>query len=194
MALNIKTVYDSHNKFFFLTKGTPISLLNLLRRTIISGLPGFAIDEITFYENNSALFNEYLANRLALIPLTFEENTQDDAKIMFELNAECIEGEKIVHSSELSTTDAAIKVFSQNIPIIKLAKHQPLRLDADAVKGIGKAHAKFQSAIASYGAPSEFKASAACEKCANPLECLIPLTAAQIKASDLHESCFKCTD
>ena len=48
-----------------------ISLANAIRRTIISDIYTYAIDEKTvlFHENNSVLNNEFLKHRLTLIPL-----------------------------------------------------------------------------------------------------------------------------
>ena len=71
-------------------KETP-ALLNAMRRAIISEIPAMSIDEVDFYENNSALFNDYLANRMGMIPLTWEDGIEDDAKIAFSLNAEALE-------------------------------------------------------------------------------------------------------
>ncbi|MEW5955205.1 MAG: DNA-directed RNA polymerase subunit D [Candidatus Micrarchaeota archaeon] len=120
---------------------------NALRRAVIDDMPAFAIDEVDFFENNSCAYNEYLANRLALVPLTFDDEAGEDAKIVFSLDKE---GPCTVYSHELRSTDEKIKVFCKNIPLVKLGERQRLRLEATAVRGTARQHAKFQSALASY--------------------------------------------
>lgn len=128
-------------------KATP-ALLNALRRTLIAGLPAFAVDKVDFYENNSALVNEYISNRVGLIPLTWEESVAEGAQVTLSLNAE---GPCMVYSRDLRSSDEKIRVYNENIPLVKLAADQRLRFEAFAVKGRGNQHAKFQSAIASFG-------------------------------------------
>lgn len=63
-----------------------LSIVNALRRIILSEIPNvaFAFDpydssksDITIYSNTSSLHNEFLAHRLSLIPLCFDESTID---------------------------------------------------------------------------------------------------------------------
>jgi hypothetical protein len=93
------------------------------------------------------MFNEYIAQRIGLIPLTFDEDAAEDAKIQFSLSAE---GPGMVLSRDLKTQDEKVRVFDEEIPIMKLAEKQKLRLEATAVRGIAKTHAKFQTSFASY--------------------------------------------
>lgn len=127
--------------------GVDTELVNALRRTVLSELPAFAVDEIDIYENNSVFYSDYLANRIGLVPLTYEEGVGDDVKITLSLNTE---GPCIVYSADLKSTDEKIKPFNETIPLAKLAQNQRLRLEAVAVKGKAKQHAKFQCALASY--------------------------------------------
>lgn len=74
-----------------------LSIVNALRRIIISEIPNvaFAFDpydssksDITIYSNTSSLHNEFLAHRISLIPLCFEESmidTYDRKKYRFVL-------------------------------------------------------------------------------------------------------------
>ena len=123
------------------------ALANALRRLILTQLESFAIEDVVFYENSSALYNEYIANRLALVPLTWEDGVADDARISFTLS---MDGPCIVYSRDLKSTDEKIVSFNGNIPLVVLGLDQRLRLEAVAVKGTGKSHAKFQCAHASY--------------------------------------------
>jgi DNA-directed RNA polymerase subunit D len=128
------------------------AILNALRRAIVSQLECFAVEDVTVYENNSALFNEYIAHRLGLVPLSYEESATPDAKVEFSLVAE---GPCTVYSRDLKTADEKVRVFAQNIPIAVLGLDQKLRLEATAVLGTAKTHAKFQCAHASFSQLAE---------------------------------------
>ncbi|HLC48174.1 MAG TPA: hypothetical protein VJI13_03800 [Candidatus Norongarragalinales archaeon] len=135
-------------------KGVSVAMMNALRRAVLSDLEAFAIEDVDFYENNSSMFNDYLANRLALVPLTYEKSQAENAEITLSLNAE---GPCMVYSRDMKSSDEAIKVFNDGIPIIKLGPNQKLRLEAKVGKGSGKKHAKFQSALFSYSYEPEKK-------------------------------------
>lgn len=141
----VEAVGDS--KAYYHVKKASVASINAVRRAVISQIPAFAIDQVDFYENNSSLFNEYLANRVGLIPLTYDESSAEDAKVSLSLNAA---GPGTVYSKDLVSTDAAIKPLNDDFPIVDLAEGQRLRFEAWAVKGTAKKHAKFQCALASY--------------------------------------------
>ncbi len=145
--MQLEVLKDEGSRIQAHVKGASVALVNALRRAVLSDIECFAIDAVDFYENNSVMFNEYLANRIGLVPLTYEESFADDAQVTLSLNAE---GPGMVYSRDLRSSDEKIKVFDENIPIIKLAADQRLRLEAFAVKGTAKQHAKFQCALASY--------------------------------------------
>jgi len=46
-----------------------ISFANALRRILISNIPVYVMDSVTFYENSSMIDNEFFAHRLKLVPL-----------------------------------------------------------------------------------------------------------------------------
>lgn len=128
-------------------KDAGVSFANALRRTIIAQLPCFAIEEVDFYENNSPMYNEMLANRLAMLPLSFDEKAAEDARISLTLNAQ---GPATVYSKDLVSGDEKITPVNGDFPLAELADKQNLRLEAWAVRGNGRKHAKFQCAHASY--------------------------------------------
>jgi DNA-directed RNA polymerase subunit D len=187
--MNASIVKENDAMLTLHLKGVSTPFVNALRRAVISDLPAFAIDEVDFYENNSPLFNEYLANRIGLVPLTFDENAADDVKITFQLNVESTDETRTVYSSELVSTDPAIRVFAERIPLIKLGKNQKLRLEATAITGTAKKHAKFQSALASSGGLPEFKKPVKCVKCSHSVK----VTEEKILAENITlSSAIKC--
>lgn len=150
-----------------LAEATP-AMANSIRRAILGQLPTFGIDEVHFYENTSPVYNEYLAHRIGLVPLTWEEGVADDARIMFSLQ---VDGPRMVLSGDLKSNDETIKVHNDQIPLVKLGEGQKLRLDAFAVKGIGRNHAKFQGAHASYTQWVDVKAKG---KAAEEVKVILP--------------------
>ena len=54
----------------FSIEGINVEMANELRRVILSEIPTMAITEVIFMENESPLYDEMIAHRLGLIPLT----------------------------------------------------------------------------------------------------------------------------
>lgn len=175
-------------------KDASTAVANALRRNVLSQQPCFAIDEVDFYENNSCMFNEYLANRIGLTPLTYEEGVSDDAKISLTMD---VEGPCTVYSKDFKSTDKKIAPFCQNIPIIKLNADQRLRVEALAVKGTAKQHAKFQCAHASYSYSPDLainKDCDNCEKCINACPKKLINKKLKIERPDKCDLCAACVE
>jgi len=140
-------------KGLFLFTGTSHVYLNTLRRTIINRVPVMAIDEVTFLDNGSAMYDEQIALRLGLIPLVTDlesYNVRSKCKCKGAGCARCTlnitlnkVGPCTVFASDLKPKDPAIKPVFPNMPIIKLLDGQKLKFEAKAILGIGKDHAKF---------------------------------------------------
>ncbi|MGC8572257.1 MAG: DNA-directed RNA polymerase subunit D [Candidatus Micrarchaeia archaeon] len=145
MKIDIIERNDKYMKFAF--KDPKLGYANALRLYGAYGVPTFAIDKITVYENSSAMFDEYIAHRIGLVPIITPSKSKENMEVMFTLDAT---GPKTVYSRELESRDAEVKVANGNIPIIKLAEGQRLRLDGKAVLGQGFRHVKFQPGIVSY--------------------------------------------
>jgi DNA-directed RNA polymerase subunit D len=146
--MKIESLEDNNKVYRFVLKDATSSYANALRRMAINHVKCFAIDTVTFYENSSAMFDEYIAHRIGLIPIkTPESGYSEEDEILFTLEAE---GPKVVYSKELEGKDKEVKVANEYIPIIKLAAEQKLRIDCKAVMGTGAKHAKFQPGVVTY--------------------------------------------
>ncbi len=146
--MKIESLDEDNKAFRFVLKDATNSYANALRRAATNHVKCFAIDTITFYENSSAIFDEYIAHRIGLIPIrTPSTGYSDEDEILFTLEAE---GPKTVYSKELEGKDNEVKVANDNIPIIKLAEGQKLRIDCKAIMGSGSKHAKFQPGLITY--------------------------------------------
>ena len=138
----------------FIVEGVDVPFANALRRTILADVPTFAVDEVEFFENDSALFDEIIAHRIGLIPLTTPVERKsldalelDDYTVTLSLEAE---GPGMVYSGDLKSDDGGIKPANPDIPIVKLAEGQRLTLNAYARLGRGKDHAKWQPGFVYY--------------------------------------------
>ncbi len=193
MAMKVQLIAEKGSqRAWYRISGARLSFLNALRRAIIADLPSFAIDEVNFYENTSALFNEYVANRLGMIPLTFEE-TSANSQVSFSLDTESVDEEKTVYSGDLVSQDDVIKPAYVHIPLMKLGKGQRLRLEATATVGTGKTHAKFQSAVSSYGLIHEFKLVEKCKKCGKKMGLAQPELLGKVSdLPDMAQLCETC--
>lgn len=143
------------------------AIANSIRRAVLSEVPTLAIDEVVFLENNTAMFDEVIAHRLALIPLYIDRETykvlkecywdgkRDECTLLFTLEVEAIGESRVVYSGDLkyegplsSMLPKEVKVevrpVNEKIPIIKLERGQKLVLEAYAKMGLGKDHAKWQ--------------------------------------------------
>ena len=132
--------------------GVSPTFVNSLRRIILNDVKAIAIDSVTFYENSASMFDEYVAHRIGLIPISMPKKYDEKEEILFSLEAE---GPKTVYSKDLKSTDKEVKVANENIPIIKLAEGQKLKVTGKAVLGLPSKSTKFQAGLASYKAKSD---------------------------------------
>jgi DNA-directed RNA polymerase subunit D len=152
--------------------GFSLPLLNAIRRYSIAKVPTYAIDEVTIVVNTSAMFDEMLAHRLAMVPLRSEESIDkllsvdvalcekcsleseerppkdvcDKCFVNMLLEAEAHEEEVTVYSSEIKSEDPYVKPVHSNIPIVILAPGQHISLELRARIGRGLEHAKWSPA------------------------------------------------
>jgi len=141
----------------FLLKGSNPAFANALRRIMIEAVPSMAIEEVEFVENNSALYDEVLAHRLGLIPLTTdlkgyerkkpedEYNAKNSVKLVLKAKGPCT-----VYAEDFKSKDPKVKPAYPKTPIVKLLKGQELELEATAILGTGKEHVKFSPCLAWY--------------------------------------------
>lgn len=156
--MNIKVLSKSNKKMKFIIDCNA-AFANALRRIMMSEIPTMAIEFVDFEENNSGLFDEIIAHRLGLIPLTFPStyNLSRDCKCKNKGCSRCEvtlslekKGPCIVKSSDMKTTDKAVKPTDPDIPIVELLENQKIKLQAIAQLGLGTEHKKWQAAAVGY--------------------------------------------
>jgi DNA-directed RNA polymerase subunit D len=121
-----------------------------------------AIDDIVILENSSVLYDEILSHRLGMIPLKTDLERYvlpercdcgsplgcQKCRVLLVLDASAKDKPRTVVSGDLVSEDRDISPISPNIPIVKLAVGQSVKLEAYARLGRGKEHAKWQPATA----------------------------------------------
>lgn len=153
--MKIKILEKDNLKIKFQLEGASLAFANALRRTCMTDVPTYAIDNVTFLENTSVLYDEILAHRLGLVPLVSELPTdlllaKKGTSVKFTLAKEG----GVIYSSDLKTKDKAVKPAHDTIPLVKLTPEQKVVLEAEATLGTGKEHAKWQpTTICSYSCP-----------------------------------------
>ncbi len=147
-VMKIEILEDNDKAFRFRLSGADHAAANALRRIAMNSVKTFAIDKVTIHENSTAMFDEYIAHRIGLVPiLTPSKGYSDTDEILFTLDKW---GKGTIYSRDLVTSDKVVKVANGNIPIMKLDDEQKLRLEGKAVMGTGMGHAKFQPGIVTY--------------------------------------------
>jgi DNA-directed RNA polymerase subunit D len=130
--------------------------VNTLRRLMINEVPTMAIEVVSIHKNDSILYDEVLAHRLGLVPLTTDLSSytlptkeemdtqeylaQSSVKMTLEAKGPCI-----VYAKDLKSKDPKVKPVFPDTPITKLLDGQEISLEATAVLGTGKVHAKWSA-------------------------------------------------
>jgi len=160
--LKIKILNMEGNRIQFIVEDVPLQFINSIRRTCIAEVPTMAIDDVIFLDNTSALYDEIIAHRLGLIPLTTDlerykppeecKNAQlSDAEcyVRLFLDVKAEKDEEVVYSGDLKSEDPLVRPVYDKIPIVVLRKGQKVVLEAYARLGRGKEHAKWSPATVS---------------------------------------------
>lgn len=158
--MEMKVLSKDNERMVFLIKDSDATRVNTLRRLIMNEVPTLAIEEVNFLKNSSALYDEFIAHRLGLIPIKTDLKSYTmpnkckckgkgcaHCQLWFSLKAQ---GPKTVYAEELISKDPKVKPLYPKMPIVKLLKKQVLEFEAVGVLGIGKDHMKFSPGLVFY--------------------------------------------
>ncbi|KAL5974343.1 hypothetical protein ACLOJK_031007 [Asimina triloba] len=133
--------------------GIDAALANAFRRILIAELPTMAIEKVLVANNTSVINDEVLAHRLGLVPIKadprlFEYPSENGSAnetntIVFKLDVKCPKGGARM-KGVVSYHELAVVVFLADVSFqTVLGPGQAIELEAHAVKGMGKTHAKW---------------------------------------------------
>ncbi|MCD6299456.1 MAG: DNA-directed RNA polymerase subunit D [Thermoplasmata archaeon] len=178
--MKLKFMEERDDYIKVLVEDTTPDFVNAVRRTLMTNVPKLAIENVTIYDNTSALFDEIVAHRLAMLPLPTDLDLlvpRNECSCGGEGCPSCIvhytlskEGECTVYSGDLKAEDPMWAVKDEKIPILRLLKNQRVILEAEAELGTGKEHAKWQAVSgAGYSYYPEIEIT---EECNNCMDCV----------------------
>lgn len=172
--MKVEVLSKKENSLVLVLSDVDVSFANALRRAMLVEVPTLAIEEVTFVENTSPLYDEIIAHRLGLVPIkTYLKalNLRSECKCEGKGCASCtlkltlnVAGPCTVYSHDLKSEDPKMKPV-ENIPIAKLGSGQKLVLEAEATLGMGKRHAKWQPGVIGYKYYPEIEISEKCDGC-----------------------------
>ena len=147
----------------FRIEGVTAAYANTLRRVAMTEVPTLAIERIEFGRNNSIIYDEMLAHRIGLVPLTTDlkgYNAKDEHgvpgnpsnEVTLTLKIPKQKGVHTVTAGEFTTSDPKIKPVHPDMPLVRLLEGQDLELVAYAELGTGQEHMKWSPCLASYRA------------------------------------------
>ncbi len=157
--MDIKVLEKTEHKLVFVVEDISIEMANAVRRIILSEIPVMAVDEVIILKNDSPLYDEIIAHRLGMIPLTTDLDSYklpQDCECggfgcplcQVSLTCEVINSTNTpleVYSGDLKSNDPQITPVDSRIPIVKIDKNDQLILEAYAVLGKAKEHIKWQA-------------------------------------------------
>jgi DNA-directed RNA polymerase subunit D len=145
-AFEVEFIDRTDRKARFLVRGVTPAFANGVRRAIIADVPTMSIDTVRMIENSSVMFDEQIALRLGLVPLTTpEDEFREGESVTLALD---VTGPDTAYSGDLVSSEPLVEPADEDIPIIELKENQRLELEAEAVMGRGKDHAKHQGGVA----------------------------------------------
>ena len=149
----IKVLKNEGVKLSVVLEETGNSYANALRKSS-NEIPVLAVDTVEILKNDSVLFDEMLAHRIGLLPLSadknfvFPENCTCKGKGCNKCTAEMtlkVKGEGRILAKELKSK--TVESIHPDIPLVFLQKDQEIELTAQARLGKGKVHAKYSPGL-----------------------------------------------
>ena len=193
MAISIKKMKEESGVSKYVVKGVSHAFINAVRRSMMLHLPCLAIEDVSIYENDSVMFDEFLAHRLGMLPIKMDGKGYklgDKVKMVLEKEGPCT-----VYSKDIKSTDPKIEVIDKNIPVTKLSKGQKLKLEMQAVVLSGKDHAKWQPAVVGYREMPSLSVSKECNDCGDCVK-ICPVNVLEMKGKKVamtkSEDCSLC--
>ncbi|AHG04178.1 DNA-directed RNA polymerase subunit D [Halobacterium sp. DL1] len=142
---DVEFIERGDRESLFVVRNITPAFANGIRRAILADVPTLSIEDVRFVENSSVMFDEQIALRLGLVPLTTPDDFAVGDTVTLALD---VEGPGTAYSGDLVSSDPDVEAADKNVPIIELKDDQRLEFEADAVLAHGRDHAKHQGGVA----------------------------------------------
>ncbi len=163
--MDLKVIKKEKEKTILSISGINAAIANAIRRYVLEQVPTLAIEEVEMSRNDSALYDEMIALRLGLVPLTTDlksYNQKEECKCKGAGCASCQlvftfkgKGPGPVYAEAIETKDPKVKPAIPKLPIVKLLKDQEVKAEGVIILSNGKSHTKFSPGLVTYrGYPS----------------------------------------
>lgn len=159
--MKVKILSKDKNKITLLVSEVTSAFMNTLRREIMSEVPTMAIEDVEFRKNSGILYDEMVAHRLGLLPLSTDlksYNLPDECKckgagcaqcqLKLTLKASATKGSLTVYAKDIKSKDPKVKPVYPDTPILRLHEGQEIEAEMTAVLGKGKDHSKWSPGLA----------------------------------------------
>ncbi len=155
--MKAKVLEQSKDKVKLIIDDAQTPMVNAFRRALMSSVPTMAIEDVHFIKNNSGFYDEMIAHRLGLVPLTtdYSYSKISECKCKGEGCSRCQvtftlekSGEGYVYASDMKTSDPKVKPVYPEMIIAYLSEDQELSFEAKAQLGTGKEHSKWSAGLA----------------------------------------------
>ena len=136
----------------FILKGTTPVIANTLRRIMVEEVPVMSIEDVEIVKNNSILYDEIIAHRLGLLPISTDLKSymlRSECKCEGKGCARCqiqmtlVGKDGTLYASDIKSKDPKIVPVYGKMPIMKLLKGQDFEAVLTAELGKGKDHSKW---------------------------------------------------
>lgn len=158
--MNVELIDENNDNINFRVEDVQPGFLNLIRIFSMDYVPTLAVEEVEFKTNDSALYDEVLAHRLGLIPISTDLEA-------YELKEDCSCGGEgcsqcelnitlkttktgTIHASRTKSEDDECSFVQEDMPIVKLEDDQDLEFLATAIMGRGEEHSKWSPGLVYY--------------------------------------------
>ncbi|MBN1275594.1 DNA-directed RNA polymerase subunit D [Candidatus Woesearchaeota archaeon] len=158
--MDISVEHKDKHQLILRVKGTSPTYMNTLRRVMMTEVPVLAIEDVEFRKNSGALYDEVVAHRLGMLSIKTDLKSYGLPSKCKCKGAGCAQcqvkmtlqatGPKTVHADDLKSKDPKAVPVHGKTPILKLLEGQEIELEATAVMGQGKEHAKWSPGLVHY--------------------------------------------
>jgi len=169
---------EKNSKLTFLLNNTSATYANTIRRLMVEEVPTMTIEDVEIRENSSALYDEILAHRLGLVVLQTDLKSYNLPKecscggagcakctLKLTLSAKAEKDPVNVYASSIKSKDPKVVPVYDKTLIVTLYPGQKIKLEATAVLGQGKDHAKFSAGLFFYKYMPEIEILKSCDNC-----------------------------